>query len=129
VSRRLLIALLAVSLALNVAALGWLAWIVADPHYWFPDAYAEKGEQGDRGPRGPAGPPGPPGPVGPDAEEAVSALDGELTDLSSEVDRLRTELDALSTAFDDLCSAIGSAYIDANSATEDMLFELDLACP
>jgi hypothetical protein len=30
------------SLLLNLFLLGWLAWIVADPHYWFPGAYAEK---------------------------------------------------------------------------------------
>jgi hypothetical protein len=113
---------LAISLALNVAAIGWLSWIVADPQYWFPDAYAETGEQGEQGPRGPVGPPGPPGPVGPDAEDAFSALDEQLVSLTSDVEELRSE-------FDDLCSAIGSAYIDSNSATEDMLFELDLACP
>jgi hypothetical protein len=67
--------------------------------------------------------------VGPGAEEAVNTLDAELTDLSSEVEGLRTEFDDLNAAFHELCSAIGSAYIDANSATEDMLFELDLACP
>jgi hypothetical protein len=122
VRRRLLVTLLTISLVLNVAAIGWLGWIVADPQYWFPDAYAEKGQQGDRGPRGPVGPPGPPGPVGPDAEDAFSALDGQLTDLTSEVEDLRSE-------FDDLCSAISSAYIGSNSATEEMLFELDLACP
>ena len=121
VSRRL-VAVLAVSLAANVLAIGRLSWIVADPQYWFPGAYAEKGERGERGPRGPIGPPGPPGPVGPDAEAAVSELEGQLTDVSSELETLRSE-------FDELCSAIGTAYIGANSATEDMLFELDLACP
>jgi hypothetical protein len=122
VSRRLLVAVLAATLAANVAAIGWLTWIVVAPEYWFPGAYAEKGEQGDRGPRGPVGPPGPPGPVGPDAEDAVATLDGQLTDVSSEVEDLRSELD-------ELCSAISSAYIGANSATEEMLFELNLACP
>jgi hypothetical protein len=38
-------------------------------------------------------------------------------------------LDELEGNFTGLCDAIGSSYITANSATEDMLFELDLACP
>ena len=111
-----------ISLALSAVAIGWLSWIVADPEYWFPEAYAEKGPQGDPGPRGPVGPSGPPGPVGPDAEDAFSALDGQLTDVTSEVEDLRSELD-------ELCSAISSAYLGSNSATDEMLFELNLACP
>ena len=54
--RPVLVAALAASLLLNLAALGWVAWIVAEPAYWFPNAFAEKGEQGDQGPRGQPGP-------------------------------------------------------------------------
>jgi hypothetical protein len=54
--RRVMTVALAVSLALNVVALGWLAWLVADPGYWFPGAYAERGERGPPAHRGHAGP-------------------------------------------------------------------------
>jgi peptidoglycan hydrolase CwlO-like protein len=129
VSRRLLVAVLVVSLAVNAAAIGWLSWIVADPEYWFPGAYAEKGQRGDRGPRGPVGPAGPPGPVGPDAEDAFSTLDGQLSDVTSEVEDLTSEVEDLRSELDELCSAISSAYVGANPATEEMLFDLNLACP
>ena len=80
---RRLTAVAVASLLLNLLLFGWLAWIVADPHYWFPSAYAEKGPTGDKGPRGPRGPVGPPGPVGPDAEDAVASVESELEDLAA----------------------------------------------
>jgi hypothetical protein len=91
--------------------------------------------------RGPRGAVGPPGPVGPSADEGLSELESRLDDLESgtsltklqfkvdEIDELRSDLDDLASGFDSLCAAISSAYISANSATEEMLFELDLACP
>jgi hypothetical protein len=109
----LLIVAVVASLALNVVALGWLAWIVADPSYWFPGAYAERGDRGPAGPLGPRGPVGPPGPVGPDAEDAVSSLSTDLEDLSARVDDLesgggtsdlQSEIDDLSTTVESICS-------------------------
>ena len=106
--RRVLGAALAASLLLNVAALAWVSWIVAEPAYWFPGAYAERGDQGPVGPRGPRGPVGPPGPVGPDAEEAVASLESDLADVTSTVDDLSSRLDDL----------------EANAGTSDLESEL-----
>ena len=133
--QRALTLALAASLTLNAVALGWLTWIAVDPQAWFPGAYAERGEKGPRGPRGPTGPVGPAGPVGPDAEEAVSSVSFQVDELTGRIDVLEGELadaqdaaDAAAARLDDLCGAINSAYFSSNSATEDMLFELDLAC-
>jgi hypothetical protein len=47
---------------LALVALGWLAWIAADPQYWFPGAYAQKGDRvtpgrvAHKGPKVPLGP-------------------------------------------------------------------------
>jgi len=68
---RAVLVLLVINLAATLVAIGWLAWISSSPRYWFPGAYAAKGERGDLGPRGPRGPVGPPGPVGPDAASAI----------------------------------------------------------
>jgi hypothetical protein len=37
--------------------------------------------------------------------------------------------DELAGNFTSLCDAIGGSYITANSATDEMLFKLNLACP
>lgn len=127
---RLLVAALVANIALSLTALGWLAWIAADPPHWFPGAYAEKGERGDRGPRGPVGPEGPAGPIGPDAADAVDELSFRVDDLEAslgDVD-VSAEVEQLRSDIDDLCNAIDSAYAFSNSATEDLLFELQLAC-
>lgn len=94
-SRRVFAVAFAASILLNVAALGWLTWIVADPSYWFPGAYAEQGEQGPPGPPGARGPVGPEGPVGPDAETAVEELGAEISGVSGRVDDLETAVDEL----------------------------------
>jgi hypothetical protein len=126
--QRALVLVLVLSLLLNVISLGWLTWVVTDPSSWFPGAYAERGEKGPLGPRGPEGPVGPAGPVGPDAEEAVSNLEFEIEELRGELASAQEAADEAVSGLEELCSAISSAYIYANSATEDMLFELDLAC-
>jgi hypothetical protein len=126
--RRALTIALAVSLGLNAVALGWLTWAVSVPSYWFPGAYAERGDEGPRGPRGPRGPAGPPGPVGPDAEDAVFTLESDIEELRGELADAQEQAETATSQLEELCSAISNAYIDANSATEDMLFELDLAC-
>jgi hypothetical protein len=45
---RALLALLVTNLILSLTALGWLAWITAEPRHWFADAYAAKGPTGER---------------------------------------------------------------------------------
>ena len=80
---------------------GWLVWISADPQYWFPSAYAEKGEQGDEGPVGEQGPRGEQGPVGragPDAEDALDLandLDSRMTDLEDQIYDLQGGIEAV----------------------------------
>ena len=140
-SRRAL-ALIAVNAVLTLVAIGWLTWLSLEPRYWFPGAYAQEGPRGDEGPRGERGSPGPPGPVGPSADDEGLALEGQLTDLEGEITALESQLadtqseleDAVSSLDDaantlsDLCDAIGTNHISANSATEELLFDLDLAC-
>lgn len=113
---RLLLAIAITSLLVALASLGLVAWIVVDPDYWFPDAFAEQGEQGPRGPRGPVGPPGPPGPVGPNAEEAISSV-------SSQVDDLVFEVEDLSSQQDDLDSRVS----DVESTVEDICFQFQIS--
>lgn len=91
---RLLTALLVGNTILTLAVAGWGAWAVADPEYWFPDAFAEEGPRGDQGPRGdrgPRGPQGPPGDTGADADEALTAIG----DVQSQVDELASRVDNL----------------------------------
>ena len=135
---RWLTAIAVTNLLLSFMALGWLAWIVVDPQYWFPSAYAAKGPTGDRGARGPRGPVGPPGPVGPDAADAVDALQSKVSQLGFRVDDLETatsstelqsQVDGLESTISELCDAISLNYIYANSATEELLSDLDTACP
>jgi hypothetical protein len=90
-----LLAVAATSLVVATASVATLTWIVIDPQYWFPGAFAEQGEQGLRGVRGPKGPVGPPGPVGPDAEDAIASVAFDLEDLSASVTEVQDALEAL----------------------------------
>jgi hypothetical protein len=130
--RRVVTILLVLNLAAALTALGWLAWISASPRYWFPDAYAQKGDRGDPGPRGARGPAGPPGPVGPDAQSAIDDLDSRITDLEDSVGTLESDLTDLQdesgtssleidveetkTKLDDVCSA----FADYEGAFSDI---------
>jgi hypothetical protein len=137
--RRALIASVAVNAVLTVVLLAWVSWIVLEPRFWFESAYAEKGPTGDRGPRGIAGPAGPPGPVGPDAEDAIFGLESALGDLDSRItdledatsaSELQSQVENVAAALEELCSAISQNYFGgSNSATEQLLFDLYLACP
>ena len=119
-----------------VTAIGLIVWMAADPQYWFPGAYAAKGERGDVGPRGRQGPPGPPGP---DAATAIDDLSSTVDDLSSRLDDLETgtgdqaasSVDDLKTALTDLCDAISVDYRYAipGSELESVLDDLNTACP
>lgn len=91
----------------------WGISVVAAPKFWFPGAYAEKGERGDKGPEGdegPRGPRGPVGPAGPDVDEALNMsyeLDDRTVKLQRQVEDLETWLDSLS----------GTAYMTADAAS------------
>jgi hypothetical protein len=135
---RRLTALTAISFVVALFALGWLAWVVAAPRYWFPSAYAEKGPPGDKGPTGERGPTGPMGPVGPDAADAVRRLASDLADMASRVGaleatseqpELQSEIDELQATLANLCDAVLRNYAEANSATEKLLGDLVTACP
>jgi hypothetical protein len=43
-TNRILAVLLIANAVLVLLTLGWLTWITLEPRYWFPAAYAEKGE-------------------------------------------------------------------------------------
>jgi hypothetical protein len=122
---RLFAAGLVVNALLCLTALGWLAWITFEPRYWFPDAFAEKGERGERGPRGEQGPRGaigPRGPVGPSVREAIEAVEADIGDLEgriadlesavgvselqSQVDELGSELEDVASIVDNICSEL-----------------------
>lgn len=114
--RRLTI-LLAANLVLTLLTLGWLAWIVAEPRYWFANAYDEprpmvgsrgpQGPQGARGPRGPRGFPGQPGVDGRDGLDGEEYDDTELRDeianVASTADDVVARLDDLEARLDELC--------------------------
>jgi hypothetical protein len=135
---RRLVAFTALNLVLALFALGWLAWVVGAPRYWFPSAYAEKGPTGDQGPEGPRGPTGPAGPVGSSAAAAVRTLKSDLEDMSSRVGaleatsgepELRSRLDELEATLANLCDAIFLNYAEASPETEALLSDLVTACP
>lgn len=107
------------NIALTLVALGWLAWIAADPTYWFPGAYAEKGERGEMGPRGPEGPEGPPGPVGPDAETAIADLQSSLDELDSRLGELEAG---------EGTSELQSAIDEVRSTADDVTSKVEAVC-
>jgi hypothetical protein len=127
VHTRLLIAGLGVSLLLSATAIGLIAWMNADPQYWFPSAYANKGPTGDRGPRGTRGPVGPQGPAGPSGDVAlearVSSLESDVSDLQSTVGN-NTSSDDLATRLDNLEGIVG----DGGSLTSDLSTTLSGLC-
>jgi hypothetical protein len=84
------------SIALSLGVGGVLAWVLTDPHHWFPGAYAQRGDQGPVGPRGPRGLAGPRGPVGPDASDAINEIGSRLDDLEGQVSSLQDDLETLS---------------------------------
>jgi hypothetical protein len=99
---------LGLSILLNALTLGWVAWIVAEPRYWFEQAYEEPTPiQGERGPQGPAGPPGARGLRGfrglPGAPgiDGIDGIDGEEYDDSE----LRYEIETVVDRVDYLCEA------------------------
>lgn len=67
------------NVVVTLLVIAWGVSVAAAPTFWFPGAYAEKGEQGDQGPlgdRGPRGRRGPVGPAGPDVADALSEVQG-----------------------------------------------------
>jgi hypothetical protein len=121
---RAIVALLVANLILSVIALGWLAWLSADPQYWFPDAYAQQGPRGEQGPRGAVGPEGPAGPVGPDAVDAIDVLSSRLDDLESEsgASDLQFTVDDLGSRVDDLESAVNETLCPWISEASDYVY-------
>lgn len=100
-NRRVLAVVLTASVVLNLAAIGWVAWIVADPSYWFPGAYetpkagptGETGRSGARGPAGPRGPRGFPGAAGESADEfEIEQLRSDLDEATAQVEAICDEL-------------------------------------
>jgi hypothetical protein len=111
----------------SLVALGWLAWISASPRYWFPDAYAQKGDRGAPGPRGPRGSAGPPGPVGPDASSAIDDLDSRISDLEDSLDTLENEAGGSTIESDvqdatDKLDAVCTALSGYGGAFEEIYF-------
>lgn len=146
VMRRTHLALLLATALVATGALAWTSALVISPRYWFANAYAEQGPRGEKGPRGDRGDPGPPGLVGPDAGAAIydatSSLEASIDDLATRLGELETTLedydnnrlavfgnDAESALYE-ICQAIELNYIySSNSAIEELLSDLDDACP
>ncbi len=124
---RLVFALLVLSLAASAVAIGWVAWVVADPDYWFGQVQGPQGEQGPAGTPGEQGEPGTPGEVGPPGEPGVSADDETLNrltdrlaevetelasnDLGLEAQRLSTRVDRLQNQIVDLCDQLRDSFL------------------
>lgn len=70
----------------------WGISVVAAPKFWFPGAYAEKGERGDKGPVGNEGPRGNKGPRGPRGP-GVGALDGRIDALEYQISDMDYRVD------------------------------------
>ena len=122
---RLFAAALIVNALLSLTALGWLAWITAEPSYWFPDAFAEKGERGDRGPtgkRGPRGAVGPRGPAGPTVEEALEEVNSRISNL--ETDLVSLEAGISTSELQNQIDEIESSVQDVSDKMENLCSEL-----
>lgn len=123
----------AVASALALTAIGGLAWVIADPQYWFPGAYEEKGERGDPGPRGPVGPRGPAGPVGPGAASAIEELSASVASLESDLAALQDEVSSgdLATRVEELESRVDdveSGVSEVESAATDVASKVEEIC-
>jgi len=115
--KQLLLALIVGNVIFTLSVAGWAVWAVADPEYWFPDAFAEVGPVGDEGPRGERGARGPaghPGPSGPGVEDAQATAD----DASSRVDEAEGRLDNLE----------GIDVYDLDSRVSEVESRVDEAC-
>lgn len=115
-----LLAMLGCITALSAASLA--TWFAVDPEYWFPGAYAAKGERGDPGPVGPPGPRGKPGPVGPSAARSISGLEARLSEAEGELDSIG-ELDSsfsdLETRIEEVEENLFTLCRDAENVFED----------
>lgn len=114
--------LLILSLATSAVAIGWVAWIVADPEYWLDEIQGPQGEQGPPGEPGAPGAPGLQGETGAQGEEGASADVDTLNllaerlaevetalasnDLGLEAERLSTRLERIQTNLTDLCDRL-----------------------
>jgi hypothetical protein len=110
---------LAATAAVALTAIGLIVWIAAEPQYWFPGAYAQKGEQGDPGPRGPRGPAGSQGPVGDTAEGAIGDLDSRVSDLEDSIGTVQTHVS-------DLQDETGGSTLESD--VQDATSKLDAIC-
>jgi hypothetical protein len=109
---------------LALVATGWLAWVVADPRYWFPDAFAEQGPRGEEGPRGERGPRGPAGPVG-EAGPGVDDVQAIADEALASVDDVQTQVDDLSSRVDNL---EGVDVYDLDSRLSEVESRVEEAC-
>jgi outer membrane murein-binding lipoprotein Lpp len=121
---RVLLGVAAVSLIVALGAAGIAASMAVAPHFWFPGAFAERGEQGPIGPRGRQGPQGPEGPVGPDAEDAIASVSSDVDDVASSVDDLSLRLDDLEIGAGDQAAAsvddLSPSVDDVSSSVDDL---------
>lgn len=131
---RVLAIVATVGCAVALTTAGLVAWLIADPEYWLPGAYAEKGERGDPGPRGPRGPRGRPGPVGPSARDALDDLELRLsatedtvyylTELERSVQKLESRLVDVEDNVVTLCRNAEDTFEDT-----DLFSYISLGCP
>lgn len=119
VSTTRLVSIAAVTAAvLSVVTLMLVTWIVVNPGFWFPGAYAERGPAGVKGPPGDKGPQGEAGPPG--SPEGVEELESEVDEVRSEVEDVRSGVEDAEARVSDLESE-EHADPDRFSELEDRL--------
>ena len=120
---RVLSLLVVVNAALAVGAIGVIAWMTADPVFWFPKLASEQGPRGTIGQTGSRGPQGAPGPAGVTGDDALAS---RVADLERRADDLETVVGSNSsgndygTRLDDLEGVVGT-----NSSINDFGTRLD----
>jgi len=89
------------------------------PFYLFDVTIGAVGPQGEQGPQGTQGPPGPPGPPGPDVTAAITALQGQVADLTNRLVALEAKLAHVSVSGNDITISGANLYVNSGSGTTD----------
>ena len=89
------------------------------PFYLFDVTIGAVGPQGEQGPQGTQGPPGPPGPPGPDVTAAITALQGQVADLTNRLVALEAKLAHVSVSGNDITISGANLFVNSGSGTTD----------
>ena len=95
--------LLVVNLILSLAALGWMAWISAEPARWFDDVYA----------------------VSAQANESAGELEVALAEIGSRLGEIETTVGDTETAGSELEERVGEVEDTLSGVCSTLFLELD----